>query len=52
LRADPVFRAAERTFATLPGFMRYCNRLPTELVALFRRSRSLQAFPCELAEPE
>ena len=28
LRSDPVFAAAERTFATLPGFIEYCNRLP------------------------
>jgi hypothetical protein len=52
LREDPVFRAAERTFASLPGFMRYCNRLPGEFGLLFRRSRALERFPCELAEPE
>jgi hypothetical protein len=51
LRADPVFRAAERTFASLPGFMRYCNRLPDEFSALLRRSRELKQFPRELAEP-
>lgn len=52
LRKDPVFRAAERTFATLPGFVRYCNRLPTELGALARRWRRLREFPVELAEAQ
>ncbi|HKJ25606.1 MAG TPA: hypothetical protein VKB65_12340, partial [Myxococcota bacterium] len=28
LRRDPAAAAAERTFATLPGFLRYCRRLP------------------------
>src|SRR5262249_34554647 len=28
LRADPRFVAAERTFATLPGFVDYCASLP------------------------
>ena len=34
LRVDERFRAAERTFATLPGFLRYCGRLPTGVGAL------------------
>jgi hypothetical protein len=34
LRSDPHFAAAERTFATLPGFIQYCNRLPTHLATL------------------
>jgi hypothetical protein len=51
LRDDPIFAAAERTFATLPGFIRYCNRLPAEFGALAKRSRQLRAFPVELAEP-
>lgn len=51
LRADPAFAAAERTFATLPGFIRYCNRLPGDFGALAKRSRRVRAFPVELAEP-
>ena len=52
LRADPCFRAAERTFATLPGYIRYCNRLPGDFSTLLGRARSLDAFPVELAEPQ
>lgn len=37
LRADPMFALAERTFATLPGFLGYCNRLPSSPLALMRR---------------
>ncbi|MBS1106531.1 MAG: hypothetical protein H6Q91_2033 [Deltaproteobacteria bacterium] len=51
LRDDPTFAAAERTFATLPGFIRYCNRLPAEFAALLRRVRRVRVFPVELAEP-
>jgi hypothetical protein len=42
--------AAERTFATLPGFVAYCNALPRELPALVRRYRAVQRFPVELAQ--
>jgi hypothetical protein len=49
LRDDPVFAAAERTFATLPGFIEYCNKLPDGLVALLRRFRRVREFPVELA---
>jgi hypothetical protein len=49
LRADPTFAAAERTFATLPGFLGYCNRLPAGFVPLLRRLRRTRAFPLELA---
>jgi hypothetical protein len=49
LRSDPVFAAAERTFATLPGFIEYCNKLPTGLAALLRRHRATKRFPVELA---
>ena len=45
LRADPHFAAAERTFATLPGFISYCHTLPTGARALVRRLRSLRRFP-------
>jgi hypothetical protein len=51
LRGDPVFAAAERTFATLPGFLRYCAKLPRSPLALARRLRAVDRFPVELAEP-
>jgi hypothetical protein len=49
LRADPVFAAAERTFATLPGFVAYCRRLPTGAGALALRLLRQREFPLELA---
>lgn len=45
LRGDPHFAAAERTFATLPGFIRYCHTLPRGWRALVRRLRALDRFP-------
>ena len=45
LRADPRFAAAERTFATLPGFVEYCAALPDGFGALLRRFRTLREFP-------
>jgi hypothetical protein len=45
LRSDPHFAAAERTFATLPGFIAYCHRLPTRFPALLRHLRGLKQFP-------
>ena len=51
LRDDPTFAAAERTFATLPGFLAYCNRLPTGFATLARRWRSVRSFPLESAQP-
>jgi hypothetical protein len=51
LRADPRFAAAERTFATLPGFVAYCTKLPARPFALARRMRRLREFPMELAGP-
>jgi hypothetical protein len=48
LRADPHFAAAERTFATLPGFIAYANRLPRDFRTLRRRLRALKRFPLEL----
>ena len=50
LRDDPVFAAAERTFATLPGFIAYCNALPRDVRTLLRRLRNTPAFPVELAQ--
>lgn len=49
LRADPHFAAAERTFATLPGFLDYAARLPRDLRSLVRRARALRAFPLDEA---
>ena len=48
-RQDPAFVAAERTFATLPGFVAYCTRLPQAPLALLRRMGRVRAFPLELA---
>jgi len=49
LRNDPAFAAAERQFATLPGFIQYCNRLPTGLATLWGRLRTTKRYP--LSEP-
>jgi hypothetical protein len=49
LRVDPHFTAAERTFATLPGYVEYCNRLPSSTRTLWRRLRAVKTFPLELA---
>lgn len=47
LRRDPHFAAAERTFATLPGFLDYCARLPRSPGALWARLRALDRFPLD-----
>jgi hypothetical protein len=44
LRDDPRFAAAERQFATLPGFLSYCNGLPRGFFPLLRRLRALREF--------
>ncbi|HEY8514669.1 MAG TPA: hypothetical protein VIS07_04045 [Candidatus Binatia bacterium] len=49
LRADPHFAAAERTFAALPGYIEYCNKLPRDLPTLVRRLLTVKRFPLELA---
>jgi len=49
IRSDPHFAAAERTFATLPGFIAYCRRLPREAGALLRRFRETSQFPLDEA---
>jgi hypothetical protein len=49
LRADPHFAAAERTFATLPGYIDYCNKLPRDVPTLAYRLRTVERFPLELA---
>ncbi|HUH01310.1 MAG TPA: hypothetical protein VML75_04900 [Kofleriaceae bacterium] len=45
LRDDPNFAAAEKLFATLPGFIGYCQTLPADLPTLIRRLRTLDRFP-------
>ena len=50
--ADTVAISPDYRFATLPGFIDYCQRLPTELGVLLRRLRSTDRFPLELASPE
>jgi hypothetical protein len=49
LRGDPLFAAAEATFATLPGFAAYCRKLPTGAGALLGRLARVREFPVELA---
>lgn len=49
LRDDPHFAAGERIFATLPGFIHYCNQLPHAVPALARRLVNTRRFPIELA---
>lgn len=43
--------AAERTFATVPGSVAYCAKLPERPLVLARRLRAVRAFPLELAAP-
>jgi hypothetical protein len=50
LRNDPYFAAAEKQFATLPGFIEYCNTLPVDVATLVRRLRSIDRYPLP-AEP-
>jgi len=52
LRSDPHFRAAERTFATLPGFLAYCARLPRDIRTLLARFRATDRFPLSCAPAE
>jgi hypothetical protein len=49
LRDDPVFSAAERTFATLPGFFAYCVQLPKAGLPLLVRFFQQRRFPMALA---
>ncbi len=48
IREDEHFAAAERTFATLPGYLEYCRRLPRDPRRLLRRHLTLTRFPLEL----
>ncbi len=47
LRSDPHFAAAEKQFATLPGFIDYCNTLPARVPDLYRRLRRLDKYPLD-----
>ncbi|MCZ6464764.1 MAG: hypothetical protein O7A09_10555 [Proteobacteria bacterium] len=47
LRDDPRFAAAERTFATLPGFVDYCRKLPTRFSTLAPRFFRVREFPID-----
>jgi hypothetical protein len=47
LRGDPSYAAAERTFASLPGFVEYCLELPERAPELLTRYRRLRRFPVE-----
>ena len=47
--SNESFAAAERTFAELPGFLRYCAALPTGLIELAQRARAVERFPLESA---
>lgn len=47
LRQDASFAAAERTFATLPGFIAYAERLPQRPLPLLRRLRATRRFPVD-----
>lgn len=49
LRRDERFVAAERTFASLPGYIEYCNKLPRDAATLVRRLATVKRFPLELA---
>jgi len=44
LRANPRFAAAEHQFATLPGFLAYCDQLPKGFLDLVRRLRTVREF--------
>lgn len=45
LRDDPSFAAAEQQFASLPGYVAWCNALPTDLTKLVRHRATLRRFP-------
>ena len=47
LRGDPAFAAAQETFASLPGYMGYCHRLPVGFFALLFRLRRVDRFPLD-----
>ncbi len=51
LRRDPHFAAAERTFASLPGFIIYAAGMPRKPMPLLDRLRHTSEFPLEEAAP-
>lgn len=54
LRNDPQFLLAEKTFHTLPGFLRYATHLPTTLRDLMRHRRTTSLNPqfCNHVSPD
>lgn len=51
LRADPAFAAAERTFASLPGYIAWCNALPASWPGLVRHRVRVRRFPVGFRGP-
>jgi hypothetical protein len=51
LRTDPHFANAEKTFATLPGYLAWCLSLPADVPGLLRHRATCKRFPVEFALP-
>ena len=51
LRGDPHFANAERTFASLPGYIGWCNALPTRWSRLVVHRATLKRFPLDVGLP-
>ena len=49
IRDNPNFVAAEKTFATLPGFIEYCHHMPKSITSSLLRLFRVRQFPLELA---
>lgn len=45
LRADPSFAAAEKQFASLPGYIAWCHTLPKGVPGAVRYLRGVRRFP-------
>jgi len=52
LRADPHFANAEKTFATLPGYLAWCLSLPPTLAGLVQHRLTCRKFPVGFVLPE
>jgi hypothetical protein len=52
LRDDPHYAAAERSFASMPGYIAYCNALPKRARALALRLAATRRFPVEMEPVE
>lgn len=52
LRADPGFAAAERAFATLPGYLAWCHALPRSPARLVARLLRVREFPVAAASAQ